>query len=148
MGYRSEVIYVIVGPTDQMIAFATALTLESVALAEALRECVLTPYDTTGAELALAFKEEDVKWYESYPEVIAHETIWSRAEQESDDRKFYGGFARIGEDSNDTVERTFGGEWGEPYELASVNRSIYSNFDFEGAEDVRDRKETLCASSS
>jgi len=73
------------------------------------------------------FHVEDVKWYESYPEVQVMEAFFNFVEDMSQDDKcndrswYSGSYARIGEDSTDVEEKSFGPD---PWELVHVVRSL------------------------
>jgi hypothetical protein len=75
------------------------------------------------------FHVEDVKWYESYPEVKAMEQFFEfvgemnqEGEGEGDVRDWYSGsFARIGEETTDIEEKSFGPD---PWEQLCVVRSL------------------------
>lgn len=77
------------------------------------------------------FKVSDVKWYESYPEVIAFEQFWDRFREMCEDKAegdepplWAAEFIRIGENTDDIEERCVGdNEW-----LIQVSRVIDTNY--------------------
>ena len=78
-------------------------------------------------KLEIRFFAEEVKWYESYPDVMCHECLMGLAREWVDDNLYIGGaFARVGEDTNDNVEEVWGqGEYG----WVGVNRSVYVDWE-------------------
>ena len=80
-------------------------------------------------ELEIRFFAEEVKWYESYPDVACHEALIELSKSWADDdtsNPYIGGaFARVGEDTNDNVEEVWGqGEYG----WVGINRSVYADW--------------------
>ena len=77
------------------------------------------------------FKYSSVKWYESYPEVVAFDAFWEKFCQLSDDSGEGGEpvdwaceFIRIGENTEDIEEKSSNeAEW-----LLQVNRVIETNY--------------------
>jgi len=71
----------------------------------------------------LSFLAEDWKWYDEYPEVKAHEALWEKAEERHDALNVAvdGAYARIGEESDDNVERFFGDD---PYDYVRISRQV------------------------
>jgi hypothetical protein len=69
----------------------------------------------------------DVKWYEAYPDVQSMEELFRFVESfntddKGEDRPWYTGmFCRIGEETNDVEEHSFGEE---PWNLVYVTRSL------------------------
>ena len=90
----------------------------------------LTLLDTP-RRLLYEFKVDSVKWYDSYPEVIAFEQFWDRfremcsGEAEGDEPCDWASeFIRIGENTDDIEERCVGdSEW-----LIQVSRVIDTNY--------------------
>jgi len=78
-------------------------------------------------KLEIRFFAEEVKWYESYPDVQCHECLMGLAREWADENDCIGGaFARVGEDTNDNVEEVWGnGEYG----WVGVNRSVYVDWE-------------------
>ena len=77
MGYRSDVAYVIKFDDIQTRDAYVTLMLahDDPKVREAIEEC---DYDDPRDPI-ITFKETDVKWYPSYPEVIAHSFIYENA---------------------------------------------------------------------
>lgn len=73
-------------------------------------------------KLEIRFFAESVKWYEDYPDVKCHEALVSLSKAWTNDNEYIGGaFARVGEDSNDNVEETWGNaDW----DWISIARSV------------------------
>lgn len=73
------------------------------------------------------FYVEDVKWYESYPDVQAMEALFTFTSEMNEDeegttRDWYSGFfVRIGEETADIEEKSFGSD---PWDLISVTRGL------------------------
>lgn len=141
MGYRSDVLYGIAGPEDQMKAFLVKMRLADPKFTEAIKEMSLVEWGT--GELLLYYKEDSVKWYDSYEEVQWHTELWNEAElayRDGDSEAFanlYGSFVRVGEDDKDLEMHNFGD--GNTWEIAQPARSIDSEIDF----DAVDIKESL-----
>jgi hypothetical protein len=71
------------------------------------------------------FYVTDVKWYESYPDVQAMEKLYEFVEElqnESEMQSWYSGmFCRIGENDDDTKQKTFGDDpWGEMWLVRDI----------------------------
>jgi hypothetical protein len=71
------------------------------------------------------FYVDDVKWYESYPDVQAMEKLYEFVEElnnESELHSLYSGmFCRIGEEANDTEQRCFGDDpWSEMWLVRDI----------------------------
>ena len=85
-------------------------------------ECIKVDEDN----LAIYFFADNVKWYESYPEVACHEALAELSKEWADDgdcsNPYIGGaFVRIGEELEDMVEEV----WGEgQYDWISIHRSM------------------------
>lgn len=79
MGYRSDVAYVIkfddIQTRDAYVTLMLAHDDENVR--RAMEEC---EYDET-RDAIITFKETDIKWYPSYPDVIAHTFICTNAHE-------------------------------------------------------------------
>lgn len=139
MGYRSTVAYTIrfeipsynkpeekEDPEDAKRSFYTFLAEakanEDTALCFTDTEC----FEVDEEKLQFRFFAEEVKWYESYPDVACHEALISLSKSWVDDNNFIGGaFARVGEDTNDNVDEVWGqGEYG----WVGINRSVYADW--------------------
>ena len=72
--------------------------------------------------LAINFSADGVKWYEDYSDVKCHEALVSLSKAWTNDNEYIGGaFDRVGEDSNDNVEETWGNaDW----DWISIARSV------------------------
>lgn len=85
----------------------------------------------SGNRVIYEFKASAVKWYESYPEVVAFDAFWDKFCQLSDDSGEGGEpvdwaceFIRIGENTEDIEEKSSNeAEW-----LLQVNRVIETNY--------------------
>lgn len=71
------------------------------------------------------FYVTDVKWYESYPDVQAMEKLYEFVEglqNETEIQSWYSGmFCQIGENSDDTVQKTFGDDpWSEMWLVRDI----------------------------
>ena len=77
--------------------------------------------------LEIRFFVDGVKWYESYEEVNAHESLMTLSQEWCEDNNLIGGcFARIGEDVEDNDWNT----WGRgDYQWISVERSLLPDWD-------------------
>ena len=139
MGYRSDVAYLIAFPNgeelDRFILSANTLSKQPVAeddrqdvprevwgdMTSALGECLIT----RGVIPSISFYHEGVKWYPTYDDVAAHNSLFDLAFLHHVDggkkmtNKMVGGFMRnmsliagdflrIGEDDNDAERRGFG----------------------------------------
>ena len=142
MGYRSTVAYTIrfiprhSPDTDDIEEERKAKSSFYLLLAEAKANVntALCFSDTDCLEvdeenLQIRFFAEEVKWYESYPDVACHEALIELSKSWADDdtsNPYIGGvFARVGEDTNDNVEEVWGqGEYG----WVGVNRSVYADW--------------------
>jgi len=142
MGYRSTVAYTIrfiprhSPDTDDIEEERKAKSSFYLLLAEAKANVntALCFSDTDCLEvdeenLQIRFFAEEIKWYESYPDVACHEALIELSKSWADDdtsNPYIGGaFARVGEDTNDNVEET----WGQgKYSWVGVNRSVYADW--------------------
>ena len=142
MGYRSTVAYTIrfiprhSPDTDDIEEERKAKSSFYLLLAEAKAnvDTSLCFTDTDCFEvdeenLQIRFFAEEIKWYESYPDVACHEALIELSKSWADDdtsNPYIGGaFARVGEDTNDNVEEVWGqGEYG----WVGVNRSVYADW--------------------
>jgi len=76
--------------------------------------------------LQIRFFADNVKWYESYEDVQCHECLMGLAREWADENDYIGGaFARIGEETQDTVEEVWGeGDW----DWISISRSMHCDW--------------------
>lgn len=126
MGYRSEIGYAVLfkSPEDRE-ALLSKLVPEQrkIIESEALIE-----------ECAIKYRADDIKWYDQYPGVAAHEALIRAAQDEEfieDDKGIYslGVFVRIGEDADDLYQTSWGDYdkpqgWPAPYELVDYRREL------------------------
>ena len=133
MGYRSDVAYTIRFVSDHDTnnnqSFYTFL-ME----AKANPKCQIALSEVTidHKKQAFYFSANDVKWYESYPDVASHEALVHLAEewscQVSEGKlncKIGAMFLRIGEEAKDIEER-FSGDY--DHEWMSVSRQIITDW--------------------
>lgn len=142
MGYRSTVAYTIRftpdpenSPHKTIDGIKQAKASFSVFLAEAKVKCSGAFNEEFGVEvdepnMAINFLAEDVKWYEDYEGVKAHEALIDLSKEwaEESDVPFKGGnkniggiFMRIGEEADDVTEES----WGEhDWEWMQISRQI------------------------
>jgi len=117
MGYRSDVATVIYGDNRNPEKYALLKTLMNTTFKVAYDEwsADATWHDK---KCVLEFFIEDVKWYESYPDVIAFTTMLENL-QEIEGYNYE--FLRVGEDDHD-IESNSHGDQREG--ILRVNRSI------------------------
>lgn len=117
MGYRSQVAVVIYGDSRDAEKYALLKTLMNTTFKEAYTE-----FDGNAEwhddKHVLEFKLDEVKWYDSYPDV---KLFMGMLDGIGDIEGFNYEFMRIGEDDDD-VERQTGGE--NCLYLLSVSRAI------------------------
>lgn len=117
MGYRSQVAVVIYGDSRDAEKYALLKTLMNTTFKEAYTE-----FDGNAEwhddKHVLEFAMEDVKWYDSYPDV---KLFMAMLEDIVDLEGFNYEFLRIGEDAND-IDDQHGGECVEC--ILSVTRAI------------------------
>ena len=118
MGYRSDVKYVIdFTSKEAKIGFLAQVRMIGGDLQTALDE---TNYDNDTARIF--FAEDNVKWYDSYPEVQAHDKLLSMAEEQSPEMCNGYHFVRLGEEFDD-IETRYAGE-NPPYDSINIHRSV------------------------
>jgi hypothetical protein len=101
MGYRSEVAYVIAFEDKSTLnEFISLVMLKGGLEAEALKECQIAVQDNGRKECFINFYADDVKWYDSYPEVLAHTWLYHYAVERFEDKCAYR-FLRVGEEQAD-----------------------------------------------
>lgn len=125
MGYRSEVAYVIVFETvDERDTFIELMRAKN----DAYINTALKDIKTLDRERAITFHEDQIKWYDGYPEVQAHEQLMDNARELFDAATR---FVRLGEDTDDMEDVVHDDpDWseGEVYELIDIHRSIDIQF--------------------
>ena len=146
MGYRSTVAYTIrfetpsydkpeerTDPEEAKRSFYTfiaeAKAKEATALCFSDQEDEV--FKVLEDKLEIRFFAEEVKWYDTYPDVACHEALIQLSREWADDGEnsnpFIGGaFARVGEDTNDNIEEVWGN--GE-HDWVGVNRSVYVDWE-------------------
>ena len=125
MGYRSEVAYVIVFETvDKRDTFIELMRAKN----DEYINTALKEVKTLDRERAITFHEDQIKWYDSYAEVQAHEQLMINARELFDAATR---FIRIGEETDDTEDLVHDDpDWskGEVYDLMDIHRSIDIQF--------------------
>ena len=138
MGYRSTVVCRIVGEHKPLMAELARLAMKYGALAvfqEAMSECTTNNFGSGRAIFGFTF--DDIKWYDSYPDIEMFEMFWDHF-CTCEKHGFDGAFLRIGEEDQDTELRYFGDD---PYELISYRRT-YDAVNLNPAEDLRSALES------
>jgi len=122
MGYRSEVAYKIkFEKKDDFWGFIAEAKLDP-ETALCFHEDEEDYFKVLEDEYEIRFYCDSVKWYESYPEVMAHQALWDKASERDDEGiEVSGAFCRIGEETEDMVEEYFGED---PYEMVRISRSL------------------------
>ena len=131
MGYRSDVAYTIrfvhEDDTNNKQSFYVFLAeaKANAATAPCFGELGWAEFQIDEANFRINFACDDVKWYESFPEVQAHTALLGLASEWDNDEDNHAhigcAFVRIGEESNDIEESmSESADWG----WVSVGRSI------------------------
>ena len=125
MGYRSEVAYVIVFETvDKRDTFVELMRAKN----DEYINTALKEVKALIGDRAITFYEYQVKWYDGYPEVGAHDQLMRNARDLFDAATR---FIRIGEETDDVEDLVHDDpDWsmGEVYELMDISRSIDTKF--------------------
>jgi hypothetical protein len=119
MGYRSQVAYVVAFKDEEQRDTFIALQLakKDDMVNEALKEVSKLESNK------LFYYADDVKWYDSYPIVMAHTNIyWEAVDMFGDDGAGYR-FTRIGEEVED-IEISEDGEYDDLWDYTSISRTI------------------------
>ena len=117
MGYRSEVAYVINFEDKQKLnEFIAKVMVLGGDVANALKECEIEVVDGAFSCYRINFYAVDVKWYESYPDVKAHEQLLDFAGEWFPDGGVGWKFIRIGEEMGDVDDRDGGDDDFIPYD--------------------------------
>ena len=132
---------VIVGPKDKMRAELVSLKMNDAGIAEHVLDDKGLHIFEDGNDLVF-YLTGDFKWYPEYVDVQAYTRVFEHFRGLYDDPdspdtapdKYEGAFVRIGEEDDD-IETSYFGD--DPYELASVQRGIYSRYDGRNAPDIR-----------
>jgi hypothetical protein len=121
MGYRSDVAYTIrfSGEDDTKVKHSFYTFLAEAKANPATAPCFLEDEDyfkVVESAFTINFHADDVKWYESYEDIQAHEALMKQALSWVDEGNECIGyiFARIGEETNDT-EQNYGGNWDDSW---------------------------------
>lgn len=126
VGYRSEVAMVIKAKDESVFKeFCVHLKLFVAAEMGGMLFSDCWNGDEYGfTKDSIVFHACDVKWYESFPEVVRMEKLWEFAFQYERDKQvgLAGTFYRIGEDDSDIEGKSFGDD--PPYEEIQLNRYI------------------------
>ena len=115
MGYRSQVAYWFQGEAAQAVLMQHMTDHPN-------QECF---DELTIVEDGVYFEASGVKWYNGYDYVDWHNQLYALASQHEDD--MCGQFVRVGAESDDVQEESFGDPWGHAAEI-SVTRSMDFNF--------------------
>lgn len=122
MGYRSDIKYIIDFPSnEQRDAFINMVKVRG----EQYEMKAMEDWDITDGERHVLCSLEGWKWYDSFPDVQAHESLMNEAANEEDDEPIWHGsflFLRVGENWDDNEER-YGGEE-VPWGTVLFNRTI------------------------
>jgi hypothetical protein len=120
MGYRSEVAYVIrFRDKEQLDTFiGVQLCKKDEHITQALGE--LHQIQTTQTEQYLYFYAQEVKWYDDYPDVKAHQKLLEDAVEDYEETASL--FIRCGEQADDLEEDGNGDDCWDLYDYISVNR--------------------------
>jgi hypothetical protein len=143
MGYRSDVRMVIHGPKELILhVFADLRLRGDEDMVIALDEWKVMATKGGDAVAILGQGGVDWKWYDSYPDVIAHKEIFATFEQvhydgtQAGTATLIGMFTRVGEDTGDVETQHFGND---PYDLAYPTQHIVCEFDNYDRPDLRPR---------
>lgn len=131
MGYRSNVAYSIhFKSKDVLNQFIALVMVKGGEEVKALKECEIecSPSTTDGVDgvFRVNFAAHDVKWYESFPDVQAHEWLQNFAVERFPEDCAYE-FVRIGEGLTD-IEEDQGGAMDEFNMTIYVERSLDIHF--------------------
>jgi hypothetical protein len=131
MGYRSDVAYTIRFTSDhdeknkQSFFTFLAEAKARAATAACFLEREWVEFVVDEARFRINFACDDVKWYESYPDVACHEALIALANEWVNDEDNNSGiaykFVRIGEDDDD-IEQKEGGD--ADWDWVQVERTI------------------------
>lgn len=123
MGYRSDVAYVIKFDDIQTRDAYVTLMLahDDPEVRKAIEEC---EYDEERDPI-ITFKADDVKWFDSYPDVIAHKFIYTNAlNLEMGSYRFVG----VGEDGVEMEDHETLHDGHDLYEYISTRHILETNF--------------------
>lgn len=117
MGYRSEVAYVI--RFDSREKLDTFIGVQLVKKDEHITQALKELKIVEDGDPILYFYAGDVKWYEGYHDVDAHEDLIDEAVHNFEADAL---FLRCGEDADDVQEENYGENGVELYDYISINR--------------------------
>jgi hypothetical protein len=139
MGYRSNVAYIIRFKDVENLKKFVAINALIEDRKKALNECEVYMGGTTRSLCPeLVFKCNDVKWYSSYEDVIAHEALFESLDDKDDCGAIEAGyrFVRVGEEDTDIETRMGGEDVYDPWDAVHVRTEIWmdtaNNDDTEG----------------
>lgn len=122
MGYRSDIKYIIDFPSnEQRDAFINMVKVRG----EKWEVQAMGDWDIEDGSRHVLCSLDSWKWYDSFPEVQAHESLMDEAANEEDDKPIWHGsflFLRVGENWDDNEER-YGGQ-DVPWGTVLFNRTI------------------------
>jgi hypothetical protein len=111
MGYRSDVCMVIYG--EHQYAMRELKALMDAAGIDLTKDWGDDRWGIDDEQFC--FLTDDVKWYDSYPEVQAVMKVWQLAQDTGEDEdgltRYSGIFLRIGEETSDIEQESFGDPW-------------------------------------
>lgn len=118
MGYRSDVKYVIAFQDKE--ARDDFVAVQKVAGDKYAQEAI-KEWDLEGNDNLIFFEANNWKWYDDYPEVMAHDTLLDASVEAGGAYVFY----RLGENYDDMEERYDRADGMEcPWDAICVNRSV------------------------
>jgi hypothetical protein len=128
MGYRSDVAYTIrfEGDEDERNR-QSFYTFLAEAKCKDEYKIALDEVDIDEKHLCINFNCESTKWYDTFPEVISHKALFALGEEYAATLTcpIAGKFVRMGEDTDDIEEHTFGDY---DYEWVSVSRQLVTSW--------------------
>jgi hypothetical protein len=111
MGYRSDIAYTIrfEGDEDEKNR-QSFFTFLAEAKSKDEYKIALEEVDIDEKRLRFSYKIQSVKWYESFPDVQSHDKFFALGAEYAAGliTPIAGSFLRVGEDSSDIEERSFG----------------------------------------
>ena len=128
MGYRSDIAYTIrfEGDEDEKNR-QSFFTFLAEAKSKDEYKIALEEVDIDEKRLRFSYKIQSVKWYDSFPDVQSHDKLFALGEEYASTLivPIAGSFLRIGEDSSDIEERSFGDF---DYDWVHVSREIMTDW--------------------
>ena len=122
MGYRSTVAGAITGDKEIIATLTARLKLTPLKIHEYWTDCFEFEEDR------IKFHFDEIKWYGGYPDVDEFEAWYNEVEEMYDEaesiddpmQSLCGKFIRIGEESDDNDEKSFGDDWIDSPSLSRV----------------------------